>query len=297
MDLSDSSGSRYAAEDFHDRNNALFSHRKQLQNRIAELQLHIEAKVPDELSGLELCHAKRELEDLDYEILTTNYGLVRGYVAMFTSRSTEHREDFESAGKVGLLWAISSYDPARGSFSRWAFKPIKREVLRAVRDADHPNLNLGDFAKRPVILAAEKAFLHENGRVAPADYADIAKQAGVTEAQVRRVLAPPRLESLQSPHWGQDEDVVHLENQLIDLSSNTEEEVLRRSQLRTILDEGLPALDDRERYVLTRRFGLDREPEQTLRVIGERLGLSHEGVRIIQQKALTKLKRPIAEMA
>jgi RNA polymerase sigma factor (sigma-70 family) len=295
MDLSDSGGGGSATEGFHVRNNALFSRRKQLQNRIGELREHMDAEAIGGLRELELRRAKRELEDLDYEILIVNYGLVRRYVAMFTP-SAEHREDFESVGKVGLLWAISSYDQARGSFSSWALKPIKREVLRAVRDADHPNLSLGDFEKRPVILAAERAFLHENGRDAPIVYADIAKRAGVTEAQVRRVLTPPRLESLPSPHWGQDEDIVHSENRLIDLSSNTEEEVLRRSQLCTLLGEGLPSLDDRERYVLTRRFGLDQEPEQSLRVIGERLGLSHEGVRQIQQKALNKLKGPIAEV-
>ncbi|KAB2384863.1 hypothetical protein [Actinomadura montaniterrae] len=83
---------------------------------------------------------------------------------------------------------------------------------------------------------------------APTVYVDIAKRVVTTEAQVRRVLTPPRLESLPSPHWGQGEDVVHSENWLIDLSSDNEEEVLRRSQLCTLLGEGLPGLDDRERY-------------------------------------------------
>jgi RNA polymerase primary sigma factor/RNA polymerase nonessential primary-like sigma factor len=214
---------------------------------------------------------------------------------LFTSRSTEHSEDFESAGKVGLLRAISSYDPARGSFSSWAFKPIQREVLRAVRDADHPNLNVGDFEKRPVIRAAERAFLEEKGTDAPPDYADIAKRAGVSEAQVRRVLAPPRLESLQSSPPGQDEDVVPWEDRLTDLSPSLEEDVLVRSYLQAVVGKGLPSLDARARYVLTRRFGLDGEPAQSLRVIGERLGLSREGVRQIQQKALAKLKDPIAD--
>lgn len=296
MDIRDSGSSSVgaAAEDFHVRNNALFSRRQQLQEQIAELRVHLDVGAIDRFRELKLRQAERELDDLTYEIVITNYGLVRRYVSLFTSRSKEHCEDFESAGKVGLLRAISSYDPARGSFSNWAFRPIQREVLRTVRDADHPNLTLGDFEKRPVILAAQRAFHHDNGRDAPANYADIARRAGVTEAQVRRVLAAPRLESLQSLSWGHDEDIVHSKNQLIDLSSNPEEEVLRRSQLRAIFGKGLSSLDDRERYVLTRRFGLNREPEQSLRVIGERLGLSGEGVRLIQQKALAKLKDPVA---
>ena len=285
---------RAAADEFRARNDALFSRRKELQSRITELRARIDADSSDTSAEVGLREAERDFDDLTYEILTANYGLVRQYVAMFTTRSTEHGEDFESAGKVGLLWAISSYDPTRGSFSSWAFKPIQREVLRAVRDADHANLSLGDFEKRPAILAAERGFLEEHGADAPVDYADIAGRAGVTEAQVRRVLAPPRLESLQSPQRGQDEDVVAWEDRLTDPSLNLEEEVLVRFHLRALLTEGLPRLDARERYVLTRRFGLDGGREQSLRVLGEQLGLSREGVRQIQKKALAKLQGPLA---
>ncbi|QKW33512.1 sigma-70 family RNA polymerase sigma factor [Actinomadura sp. NAK00032] len=285
---------RAAADEFRARNDALFARRKELHGQITELRARIDAGSGDTSAEVALRKAERDFDDLTYEILTANYGLVRQYVAMFTTRSVEHSEDFESAGKVGLLWAISSYDPARGSFSSWAFKPIQREVLRAVRDADHANLTLGDFEKRPAILAAERGFIEEHGADTPVDYADIAGRAGVTEAQVRRVLAPARLESLQSPHRGQDEDVVAWEDRLTDPSLNLEEEVLVRFHLRALLTEGLPRLDARERYVLTRRFGLDGGREQSLRILGEQLGLSREGVRQIQQKALAKLKGPVA---
>lgn len=286
-----------ATDEFRTRNNALFARRKELLERIATLRARVDANTADVLCELSLRRAERELEDLVHEIMITNYGLVRRYVGIFTSKSTQHVEDFESAGKVGLLWAISSYDPARGPFASWAFKPIQREVLRAVRDADHPNLNLGDFEKRPVILAAERAFLEESGSDAQLSYADIARRARVTEAQVHRVLDAPRLVSLHTPTAAQDGDVVPWEDRLADPSLSPEEEVLLRLHLRAVIVQGLPTLDARERYVLTRRFGLDGEPEQSLRVIGEQLGLSREGVRQIQQKALAKLNEPITDGA
>lgn len=285
---------RSAADRFHAHNDALFGRRKELQARIASLRALVDADKSDVTSEAALRCAERELDDLTYEIMTANYGLVRRYVATFTSRSTGHSEDFESAGKVGLLWAISSYDPDRGPFASWAFKPIQREVLRAVRDADHPNLNLGDFEKRPIILAAKQAFLEEFGADAVLDHVDIARRAGVTTAQARRVLDPPRLDSLQASVGSQNEDIISLEERLADLSMSLEDEVLLSSQLRAMIDQGWPTLDVRERYVLTRRFGLDDMPEQSLRVIGEQIGLSREGVRQIQQKALAKLSGPIA---
>jgi RNA polymerase sigma factor (sigma-70 family) len=284
-----------SAETFRTRNDELFTRRKEVQERLAALRADADARGHDMTSELAMRRAERELEDLTQEILWQNFGLVRRYVATFTSRSNKHIEDFESAGKVGLLWAIFTYDPARGPFSSWAFRPIQREVLRAVRDADYPNLNPADFEKRPAILAAERAVLEEAGPGAAVDHAEIARRAGVTEAQVLRVLDPPRLDSLYTPLSGRDDDAPWHER-LPAPSAGVEDQVLFRFDLQLIGDRGLPNLDHRERYVLARRFGLDGEPEQSLRIIGEQLGLSREGVRQIQQKALAKLAEPIAAL-
>jgi RNA polymerase sigma factor (sigma-70 family) len=290
-------GARQANDDYRSRNDELFARRMRLQELLADLRAKADAGEIDSLSEAALRRAEYELEGVTLEIMTANYGLVRRYVAMFTSKCNEHSEDFESAGKVGLLWAISSYDPSRGPFSSWAFKPIQREVLRAVRDADHPNLNPGDFEKRPVILAATQEFSAEFGLDAPYDYTDIARRAGTTEAQVRRVLDAPRLDSLHAPSGGSGDEEIPWEDRLADPSPGVEEEVLLQFDLRAVSHHGLPGLDAREQYVLTRRFGLDGEPEEPLHLIGDRLGLSREGVRQIQQKALAKLRGPIAEVA
>ncbi|WP_165959280.1 sigma-70 family RNA polymerase sigma factor [Actinomadura sp. KC345] len=283
-----------AREDFHTRNGELFARRKVLLEQLAAVRTMMEAGEPD--TGLEtaLRRAQHELEDITLEIVQLNLGLVRRYVAIFTYPSGEHVEDFESAGKMGLLWAISSYDPARGSLAQWAFKPIQREVLRAVRDAEHPNLAPGDFEKRPAILAAKQAILEETGPDAAVDHTAVARRAGVTEAQARRVLNPPRIETLHPLGSGQGDEFRAPENWLADSSPSTEDRVLLRLDL-SALGDGLPHLHRRERYVLVRRFGLDGEPEQSLRVIGERLGLSPEGVRLIERKALTKLGETIAD--
>jgi RNA polymerase sigma factor (sigma-70 family) len=295
MDIVQPAGDKRSADEFRHRNDELFTRRAELGQRIDALRAKADADELDMVSELVLRRAEREFEDLTHEIMVVNYGLVRRYVSMFTSKSQEHSEDFESAGKVGLLWAISSYDPSKGPFAGWAFKPIQREVLRAVRDADHPNLNPGDFEKRPAILAAEREFLEETGPDGPLDHAEIARRAGVSPAQVRRVLEPPRLDSLQNPVGAEGEEDAQWEDRLPDPSSSIEEQVLLRFHLRAIATCGLPSLNARERYVLTRRFGLDGAPEMPLRVIGEQLGLSREGVRQIQQKALAKLVEPIRD--
>jgi len=66
------------------------------------------------------------------------------------------------------------------------------------------------------------------------------------------------------------------------------------NEVELLLDGELSALNHREREVLTGRFGLhDHEPE-TLEALAERMGLTRERIRQIQQEALQKLKRHMA---
>jgi RNA polymerase nonessential primary-like sigma factor len=63
------------------------------------------------------------------------------------------------------------------------------------------------------------------------------------------------------------------------------------NEVEQLLNNGLDELNEREREVLAGRYGLrDRDPE-TLEVLAERLGLTRERIRQIQQEALLKLKR------
>jgi RNA polymerase nonessential primary-like sigma factor len=67
--------------------------------------------------------------------------------------------------------------------------------------------------------------------------------------------------------------------------------VTQNHEVEKLLNNWIEALSNREKEVLEGRFGLhDREPE-TLEVLSDRLGLTRERVRQIQNEALLKLKR------
>ena len=242
---------------------------------------------------IELNRSRRDLDTVDTEIIEANYGLVLNYVRKFTSTtSREDSRDFEGAAVLGLMRAISSYDPTRGSkFSTWAYKPIQRECLKAVRDADFQQLNPGDFEKRPDILRAVKELRGTDEDAPMPSYEAIAAKSGATFDAVKRVLTSQNLESLSRPVG--DDGNTYLGDMLPDKEEFVEDQVIARQELTDLEKFGLGALEERELFVISRRFGLDAEPPQRLSAIGNILGLSREAVRQVESKALSKLNHPV----
>jgi RNA polymerase sigma factor (sigma-70 family) len=272
-----------AAEEYVDGNTELFERRRDVQRQLAEVESLGDAR--------RVARLKRALDDVTAEIVQFNLGLVRSYCKRFTANSTrDDSADFEAAGLLGLMRAIDSFDPSMGRFGQWAFKPIQREVLRAVRDADHPNVNLGDFERRPEIL---KAFRHLQGddTTYTPSYAEVAAMVGATVDQVRRVIAPPRMESVDQLAGDSTDSTV---GDTIETPTPGPESVVVSSMMLSALRTyGLAALDPRELFVIVRRFGLDGEPPEKLAGIGETLGLSREAIRQIEAKAIAKIQHPM----
>lgn len=273
------------------RNQELFSLRAQTVKDLGAL-----TKKPSKSAAVarKVNKLRKDLEKIDTKIVMLNYGLVINYVKKFTASSTrDDSRDFEGAAVVGLMRAINSYNPKYGSkFSTWAYKPIQRECLKAVRDADFKQLNPGDFEKRPDILrAAKKVELASKGPAGFIDYAAIAKESGASIEAIKRVLHSPALDSLSRPLG--DEGEGDLGETVVDPGSTVEDLVLNKQEVTSLERYGLSSLDDREMYVIVRRYGLDGDPVQRLSAIGSHLKLSREAVRQIEAKALSKLNHPV----
>lgn len=277
---------------FRDRNTELFDQRNELKAELLRLDERVSAdERPSAAERRRVRMLRRRLDDVTSEIVTYNMGLVRSYTRRFTSTaSVSDRQEFESAGTLGLMRAVDSYDPESGAFGQWAFKPIQREVLRSVRDVDHSNMSLGDFEKRPAILRAYRQLKSIDESYEPSP-AEVASAAGVPLAQAKRVLNPPSVESMQQ-RVGHEEDT-ELGDTIESDEPGAEAHVLSMITLAALETFGLPVMDARELYVVVRRFGLDGEPIEKLADIGESLGLSREAVRQIESKALAKLQHPL----
>ena len=119
---------------------------------------------------------------------------------------------------------------------------------------------------------------------------EISKELGMKEEDVRGMMeGTPTEVSLSTPIG--DEDEVHLEDLIRDPSVTPVDEILIAQSFEEQLQKLLSQLDEKERLIIERRFGLgDREPE-TLAEIGSELNLSRERIRQIEEQALGKLRR------
>src|SRR5439155_19016135 len=119
---------------------------------------------------------------------------------------------------------------------------------------------------------------------------EISKELGMKEEEVRDMMeGTPTEVSLSTPVG--EEDEAHLEDLIQDPSVTPVDEILIAQSFEEQLQALLSQLDDKEKLIIERRFGLgDREP-QTLAEIGSDLHLSRERIRQIEERALGKLRR------
>ena len=208
--------------------------------------------------------------------------------------------DLIEEGNLGLMHAIGKFEPERGfRFSTYASWWIRQSIERAlmhqarlVRLPVHIVRELNQVLKARRMLEAQQG---QRGEEAQVRAEDIATLLGRPAIEVNELLAYAELpSSLDSPVDRTSEGGESLMDMVADDHAVDPLGLRLSHELATLLGHGLASLNEREREVLSGRYGLsDREPE-TLDVLAIRLGLTRERIRQIQLEALAKLKRNMA---
>ena len=193
-------------------------------------------------------------------------------------------------GVVGLLRALERYDPERGvPFWGYATWWVRQAMQQLVAELTRPVV-LSDRALRHLarLKQAHHDALQQTGR--EPSRGELAERSGLALGHVDDLLATERApRSLEEPVRGGDSDIGTFGDLLVDPLAEDEYEQVLSAVAIDELHALLAGLSDREREVLRARHGLDGGEGQSLRSVGDRLGLSGERVRQIERRALSKL--------
>jgi len=198
--------------------------------------------------------------------------------------------DLIAAGNLGLMEAIKRFDPDKDvkfiSYAVWWIRQAIMQTIFQQTGAVRIPVKESLFISK-VKNAYEK--LKEELKREPT-IEEIAKEVDASPKKVKTALQIVRMPlSLDQPIGEEEEDLT-----LLDLISkkgteDVEKEVVDEA-LHKEIEKLLTILDERERKIIEERFGLNGKEPKTLNEVGEKLGISRERVRQLEQRALKKLR-------
>ena len=217
------------------------------------------------------------------ELISGNLRLVLSVIQKFAGRG-ESMDDLFQVGCIGLIKAIDAFDLSQGvQFSTYGVPMIAGELRRFLRDhsAVRVSRSMRDTAYR--VMQAREKLTADTGREPDVD--EIAKELGVRRQDVVFAMdAVCEPVSLYEPVYSDAGENVCVMDQIGD-TRDTDESWLER----LALGEAMERLSDREKRILTLRFGDGRTQMEVAREVG----ISQAQVSRLEKNAVKQIKKDL----
>jgi len=273
----------------------------------------------DDKIKLELQHLRRWSHEAYNAIIRSNLRLVVSVAKRYMGRGSTFL-DLIQEGNVGLLRAVSKFDPTRGyKFSTYATWWIRQSISRSIADqARTIRIPVHVFEAINRLLRIQRELTQDLGR--NPTHEEIALQTNFLKDEDKQIILRLREEkkplpqnmrqclwqavsrvtnflrsaeeplSLDSPVGNEDNtqlgDFIEDENALQPMDAAACKILCEQ------VTNALAVLSDRERQVLELRFGLLDGKDHTLEEVGKYFNVTRERIRQIESKALRKLRHP-----
>jgi RNA polymerase primary sigma factor len=276
--------------------------------------------LPDDLvlqTELEDIHLRAQ--EAHHAIIRANLRLVVSVAKRYIGRGSSFL-DLIQEGNIGLLRAVSKFDPTRGfKFSTYATWWIRQSISRSIADqARTIRIPVHIFESINRLLRIQRKLTQQLGRDPSSEElaleaglmdqkdeqtimrskaegkpipADVRRRWARASAKVGRILrASEEPMSLESPVGSEDSS--QLGDFIEDEDALEPMDAAAREMLREQVKNALAVLSERERQVLELRFGLVDGKDHTLEEVGQYFNVTRERIRQIEAKALRKLRHP-----
>lgn len=259
------------------------------------------------LSAQEQAHLHADWSELGDQqafdrLYMANVRLVHHMVGLYMSFGDRRFEAFQN-GLLGLAKGIRKYNPDSGvPLGSYVNQWIQAEIRNGLIKSEQDLIQIATTQERRKLFFSLRRFLRDDRKLTPAEHEAIAEELGVKAGAVKDMEERMRTSMASIMPHDPSDDAPNFDHEVRPVADDRPgpeellEEADEQAQRQALAETLLSLLNDRERYIVSRRHLIEGDEKPATRAdLAKEMGITGERVRQIETKAMQKMKQHTKE--